>query len=188
MLSAQTADEIVRHFFGKIEHETFVGKFSATITDTKGLNPMTQQGFIEIRGDIFHARLWEMELAFDGVTLATYNSDANELTLSEPSTEEIQQENPLLFAKAMVELYDARFAAQQPQGITIIELIPKIAGSGIQGITIQLGKTDLLPQRISVKETNSHTNIIFQDQKKRTVSCFCDFAFRTIKNFIRVSR
>lgn len=165
LLNAQTADEIIKHFFGRLEHETLVSRFSATITDSKGLNPMTQNGFAEIRGEVFHVRIWDMELAFDGVTLASYNGDTNELTLSAPTEEELQQGNPLLYAKAMLELYNARFASQQPQGITIIELIPKLTSSQIQGITIQLGKTDLLPQRISLRETNTHTNIIFQDQQ-----------------------
>ena len=164
-INAQNASDIMERFFSKLDKQTLSLKFSATTTDLKGGNPMTYNGFIELRGEVFHARVWEVEIAYDGKTLYSYNEEVNELTLSYPTQDELQQGNPILLAKAMSELCDARLVAQQPQGMTIVELMPRTAGAGFSRLTIYFEKSTLLPQKILLREDNSTTTLVLQERQ-----------------------
>ena len=165
-VNAQSAQQTLDAFFARLDHETLTGSFSANSQDSHGSPSTSYRGFIEMRGEVFHARIWDTELSYDGVTLATYNDDANELTLTYPTPEELQQGNPMLFAKSMAEFCRVDYAPSQPQGMYMLVLTPKVAGSEIVSISLLLRKTDLLPSTIVLRETNMNTTTLKLEQQQ----------------------
>ena len=163
--NAQTASEVVDRFFAKLSQETLTGSYSATLSNEQGQPAGTYTGFLEMRGEVFHARILDTEIAYDGTTLSTYDEDMNELTLTYPTPEELQEGNPLLYAKAMAEWCTPMFAPEQPQGMYFLLLLPKIQGSEIVNISIILHKSDLLPETIIMKQVTGTTTVRLQQQR-----------------------
>ena len=163
---AQTAQQVVDKLFAKLSSETLECEFSATVTTDNNNRPATAlKGTLQMRDKVFHASVFDTELSYDGSTLATYDAETNELTLSYPTPEELQEGNPLLYAKAMAEGCTATFAPEQPQGRYFLLLLPKIAGSEIVNISITADKSSLLPETIVVRGTKDTTTIRLSGQR-----------------------
>ena len=107
-----------------------------------------------------------MKGAYDGKTYYLYSEDANELTLTNPTPEELREANPVLFARELQRLSKVRFsAASKDQNVYAIELIPNNQDAGVQKFTIKLRRADLVPLEVSVREGQQTTVLCFEEAK-----------------------
>ena len=164
-VQAETAANVVERLMGKLSSETLAGEFQATVTSDRGEPTTAYSGFVEMRDKVFHARVFDTEISYDGATLATYDEQTNELTLSYPSPEELQEGNPLLLAKSVIEWCNPMFAPEQPQGMYFLILVPKIEGSEIVNVSIMARKSDLLPTTIVIRNVNQTTTLQLKQQQ-----------------------
>ena len=135
--------------------------------------PISYTGTMTMHGERFTLEAFGTQAAFDGKTLYLYNVDANELTLSEPTREELYEANPLLFAQAMAEACEVtENTAQGKEPVTTITLVPK-EQVGVERITMKVKhvtrkngskeEIELQPVSIVLKETGQTTTVKFNE-------------------------
>ncbi len=144
-------NDVLNRFFQTITTHTLQADFRITIA-AQANQPITYNGDILMQGEKFLLTMGDMEIAYDGTTLYNYSESVDELTLSTPTVEELQQANPLLFAQALVD--NCTIRQQEANGNYIFTLVPtNAAEAGVQQFTLQLRKSDLLPLKAVMKES-----------------------------------
>lgn len=155
---------ILQSLFALLGQKTMTTDFTITVQQ-QASQPISYTGKMSMHGEQFTLEAFGTEAAYDGSTLYMYNIDANELTLSTPTREELYEANPLIFAKAMVEACEVTEATAKD--VTTITLIPK-EPVGIDKITLKVkpltsGKQDYAPTTITLKEGTQTTTVLFRN-------------------------
>lgn len=167
-LCAQTpseASKTLEQLVSRLEQETFIGSFHATITQDPTQQAMPLNGMLEMQREVFHANIWTMEVSYDGVTLATYDEDNNELTLSYPTPAEIEHINPLMVVRHFARTAKVGWSRLQPKGFVSLDLTTD-DDPEVEKITLQLRSADLLPEIITIKQRNgAGATIVFKQQQ-----------------------
>jgi hypothetical protein len=106
-----------------------------------------------MRDQKFALEFFGIEAAYDGQTLYMYNEDAEELTLSTPTQEELIQTNPFLYARALLPLCE--YAEKAVGDKTQITLTPRDQSLGIHKFVLRLVTATLLPLSAEIHEADS---------------------------------
>ena len=114
--------------------------------------PMNYPGSIVMRGDKFRLEMFGLDAAYDGKTLYMYSGETDELTLSNPTEEELLEANPLRYAKALVPVCNTTERTTSDGKQTIITLTPKDQSIGINRFTLRVRNDDLIPLSVEIKE------------------------------------
>ncbi|MBR1928767.1 MAG: outer membrane lipoprotein carrier protein LolA [Paludibacteraceae bacterium] len=141
---------VLQQFFDKLEKNTLQGNYSFTMQDNAS-QPLTYKGNIVMRGEKFVIQMAGIKVSWDGKILYSYSEDTNELTLSEPSKQELTEANPLLYAKALAA--NCQITENEKNEQWQIILIPQNKDAGVKNFTLYLRKSDLMPLRAEMKET-----------------------------------
>jgi type I site-specific restriction-modification system R (restriction) subunit len=94
-----------------------------------------------------------------------YNPEVDELTLSNPTEQELVESNPLLYAKALVPVCNAVERTTQDGKNTIITLTPKDQSIGINRFVLKVRNADLMPLSVEVKEGKKTSSLLFKEPK-----------------------
>ena len=143
---------ILQSLFSTLEQKTLQSDFSITITQEQ-TQPITYAGTLAMRDQKFALEFFGIEAAYDGQTLYMYNEDAEELTLSTPTQEELIQTNPFLYAKALLPLCE--YAEKAVGDKTQITLTPRDQSLGIHKFVLRLVTATLLPLSAEIHEADS---------------------------------
>ena len=142
---------VLQSLFSTLEQKTLQSDFSITITQEQ-TQPMTYAGTLAMRDQKFALEFFGIEAAYNGQTLYMYNEDAEELTLSTPTQEELIQTNPFLYAKALLPLCE--YAEKAMGDKTQITLTPRDQSLGINKFVLRLVTTSLLPLSAEIHESD----------------------------------
>ena len=147
---------ILQSLFSTLEQKTLQSDFTITIADSPSPMPNSQPlayaGTLTMRDQRFALEFIGIEAAYDGETLYMYNEDAEELTLSTPTQEELIQTNPFLYAKALLPLCE--YAEKAVGDKTQITLTPRDQSLGINKFVLRLVTTTLLPLSAEIHESD----------------------------------
>jgi outer membrane lipoprotein-sorting protein len=109
--------------------------------------------------------MYNVRAAYDGSTLYMYNPEVDELTLSNPTEQELVESNPLLYAKALVPVCNATERTIQDGKQTLITLTPKDQSIGINRFVLKVRNADLMPLSVEVKEGKKTSSLLFKEPK-----------------------
>ena len=156
---------ILQSLFALLGQKTMSTDFTITVQQQTA-QPISYTGSMTMHGEQFTLEAFGRQAAYDGSTLYMYNIDANELTLSNPTRNELYDANPLLFAQAMTEACTVTEATAK--GVTTVTFVPKDASVGIDKITMKVkpltaGKQDYAPATIVMKEGTKTTTLLFRN-------------------------
>ena len=173
--------EVAEQFLSKMENQLLTADY--TIELLSGTQRQTVgSGNLQMLGNCFRLTIFSSVAAFDGKTLYMYQEEANELTLSIPTDEELLDVNPLIFARALLRASTVRFAANakvatatntkasaksnptiaaMSSDVLTLDVLPANKSAGIQRIVIKLRKADLAPLEIQIREQQEQTIIRF---------------------------
>ena len=153
---------ILSSFLTNLETKTLQSDFTVTVAEEVNA-PMNYPGTIVMNGRQFRLSMFNIEAAYDGKTLYMYAPETDELTLSNPTEQELVESNPLLFAQALVPACNLTERTSGEQ--TIITLTPKDQSIGINRFTLQVRTADLIPLRVEIKEGKKSTTLKFNNPK-----------------------
>jgi outer membrane lipoprotein-sorting protein len=94
--------------------------------------------------------MFAIEAAYDGNTLYMYSDNTEELSLSTPTDEELQQTNPFLYAQALLPV--CQYTEKAVGDKTQITLTPNDQSAGITKFVLLLTTATLLPTSIEIHE------------------------------------
>jgi len=151
---------VLSSFLTNLETKTLKSDFTITVAEDV-TSPMNYPGTLTMQGSKFLLTMYTLQAAYDGQTLYMYANGIDELTLSEPTQQELLEANPFLYAKALVDVCNVTEKAitnnQTP--ITVITLTPRDQSIGINRFTLRVRTADLMPLQLDIKEGNKSTTI-----------------------------
>lgn len=142
---------ILSSFLSNLENKTLHSDFNVTVLEEVDA-PMNYPGTLTMHGQCFKLEMFNIEAAYDGKTLYMYSPEMDELTLSNPTEQELVETNPLLYAKTVVDFCNVTEHASADGQQTIITLTPKDKSAGIDRFTLRVRNSDLLPLSLDIKE------------------------------------
>ena len=110
-----------------------------------------------MQGDKFWLEMMDIEAAYDGKTMYMYSGQTDELTLSNPTEQELLEANPFLYAKALVDV--CHIVEKAGGENTLITLTPKDQSIGINRFVLKLRTADLMPLSVELKEGKKLTTL-----------------------------
>ncbi len=155
-----TADEILNDAANRYQSHKSI---TATFTITESGNSVN--GTIVVAGDRFNVKTPMMTIWYDGRTQWTYSPSAQEVNITEPNVEELQQINPFAIISAFRKNYKATMLSKTANRYCI-KLTPISAGSDISQTTLTLNASTLFPTEIHlITDNNNAITISVKDVK-----------------------
>ncbi len=155
---------VLSAFLANLETKTLQSDFTVTVAEEVNA-PMNYPGSMVMRGRQFKIEMFNIEAAYDGETMYMYSPETDELTLSNPTEEEMVESNPLMYARALVPICNTTERASQDGTQTIITLTPKDQSIGINRFTLRVRNNDLMPLQIDIKEGSKTSTLKLKDPK-----------------------
>ena len=140
---------VLSSFLANLETKTLQSDFTVTVAEEVNA-PLNYPGSIVMHGDKFRLEMFAIEAAYDGKTMYMYSAETDELTLSNPTQQELVETNPLLYAKSLVPVCNV--TERESGERTIITLTPKDQSIGINRFVLQVRTKDLMPLSVEIKE------------------------------------
>ena len=176
--SELTANQIIDKCLSKFNTSKGI---SATYTIV-GRNISKQSGTIKIQGNKFSISHPSITTWYDGKTQWNYNSDSDEVTISTPSSSEIEMINPYAIVKNYKANYTATLSKSKIKGTYCIVLNAKSPKNKIKKIYLYIKSGDYVPARLDiVSDNNSVSTIVITNYKSGQNFPSSDFVFSTKK-------
>ena len=170
------AERRVKSVVSELKQSTYEGRFTLLYYNAQSETTDKQSGDLTIKGNKFRMTLGSNETKFDGRTQWVFVSEYNEVSITEPTKEELREINPL----AMIEYYVAKDKISQSDdgAINFYPTNPK--ESEYFRIELRLNKTNL-PSRLVIHQKNGDKiTLIFDSLNKTKESDDC-FVFDVVK-------
>ncbi|MBQ7042831.1 MAG: hypothetical protein IJN66_09030 [Muribaculaceae bacterium] len=147
---AITANEVLTNASEKYQKE---GSISAQFT-LSGVGNSTD-GTIIIAGDKFHLSTPLLSIWYNGRTQWTYSAETNEVNITEPTVEELQQVNPFAIINSFRKQFDATLLKSANNKYRI-QLTPlKSVNTSISKAIVTLNVATLYPTEIALTIDNN---------------------------------
>lgn len=155
---------VLSSFLANLEEKTLQSDFTVTVAEEVNA-PMNYPGTIVMSGDKFLLTMFNIEAAYDGKTMYMYSAETDELTLSNPTQQELVEANPFLYAKALVGVCNITERAMTDGKQTLITLTPKDQSIGINRFTLRVRTSDLMPLQVEIKEGKKTSTLKMKEPK-----------------------
>ena len=155
---------ILSSFLTNLETQTLQSDFTITVAEEVNA-PMNYPGELTMHGPCFKVEMFNIEAAYDGKTMYMYSPETDELTLTNPTEQELLESNPLLYAKALVPICNIVERTSQDGSQTIVTLTPKDQSIGINRFVIKIRNSDLMPLSVEIKEGKKTSTLKMKEPK-----------------------
>ena len=155
---------VLTSFLSNLEQKTLHTAFTVTVSEEVAA-PMNYPGEIIMQGDKFRLEAMDIEAAYDGKTMYMYSGQTDELTLSNPTEQELLEVNPFRYARALVGVCNVTEKQANDGKQTIITLTPKDQSIGINRFVLKVRNDDLMPLSVEVKEGKKSTTLKLKEPK-----------------------
>ncbi len=142
--AAESAADIIAKAADKFTSAPSVSVYYSMTTDGG-----TATGEMLFAGQRFHISAPQLLTWYDGTTQWTYLPQENEVSISEPTAEELQQVNPFSVISTFRRGYDAKIVKSDKTSRTIT-LTARQASAEIRSATITLTNATMLPSSIDL--------------------------------------
>lgn len=155
---------ILSSFLTNLETQTLQSAFTVTVAEEVNA-PMNYPGELSMHGSCFKVEMFNIEAAYDGKTMYMYSPETDELTLTNPTEQELLESNPLLYAKALVPVCNIVERTSQDGSQTIVTLTPKDQSIGINRFVLKIRNSDLMPLSVEIKEGKKTSTLKMKEPK-----------------------
>ena len=166
MLFAQNdreAERRVKAVVSELKQSVYEGRFTFLYYNAQSETTDKQSGDLTIKGNKFRMTLGANETKFDGKTQWVFVSEFNEVSITEPTTDELKEINPLVMIEHYVE--KDRISEGEDGAINFYPTDPK--SSEYFRIELRLNKSNL-PTRLVIHQKNGDKIILVWDSLNKT--------------------
>lgn len=176
----QTPDELITKMISLMDKNALQANFTLALQEDMIDDPDIYRGQVLMKGNKFHLTMGENEVYYDGTTQWVYSEENNELTISNPTSDDLAGTNPLLILKQFKRTCTLQFYDKESykEGYVIV-FYPKEEHSEIRKLIVTLRKDTTLPVKLVLEAsrgnvttlvlTNLQHNLTI-DEKKFSVS------------------
>ena len=157
------AERRVKSVVSELKQSVYEGRFTLLYYNAQSETTDKQSGDLTIKGNKFRMTLGANETKFDGRTQWVFVSEYNEVSVTEPTKEELREINPL----AMIEYYVEKDKISQGEdgAINFYPTDPK--SSEYFRIELRLNKSNL-PTRLVIHQKNGDKITLVWDSLNKT--------------------
>lgn len=186
ILNGQTATKIIDNFISQAKTNAMRSDFTLTITEKKSKSEQTMSGNFTMKANKFIMNMSDMLVYFDGKTQWAYSIENEEITITNPTAEELAQTNPMAVLYGYRATYDIKFAVNSTNSANyVIEMTPKTKISDMDKVTVIFDKKSGNLLSITQIEKNGSTLALsftnYQNKIKIADSAF-NFDIKKYKN------
>ena len=128
--------------------------FVITLENTRDEKKEEIPGKIWLKGELFKLSVKDIDTYFDGKTQSVYMKEAQEVTISNPSAEELKEINPVMLLKSYQKGYKMKFMETLQEGgktLDVIDLYPEDLKNANSRITISIEKESMRLHSVKVQ-------------------------------------
>ena len=154
-LSAQNntdAEKIINNFLSSVKASAIRTNFNLKITEKNALNSQSNSGIFTLKGNKFVLEMDEAKVWFDGKTQWAYMIQNNEVTITEPTNQEIASINPMAILEGYKAKSVVRLSKKKSAQNHIIEMKPKQKSNDFSMIEVQISKNNQQLVSISLSD------------------------------------
>ena len=97
---------------------------------------------------------------YDGKSMWTANPASKEITLVEPSQQEVRESNPFSYLDGYKSTFNIYFSRRKDASRHLVLLNPKTKSSEIKAVEIAINKKTYLPERFIIRDRNDRVTTI----------------------------
>jgi len=164
------AEKLIADFIKSVESDAIQTDFIMTILDINDEPIQVQIGKFAMKGNKFSLSVDGANVFFDGKTQWTYLASNNEVSITEPTEDELGEVNPILILRE----YQAKCVVQMlPEGESpenyAIRIIP-MSNAEFSKIVVGINKSTKVPTSILLQGKNSFSISIEFSEFKQNVN------------------
>lgn len=152
----QQAKQILLSSATNLQKTPLKAAFNLTFLNQRKAEKHSGKGTLVFSGKKFSVATDEMETFFDGKTQWVYTKAIDEVTITEPTEQELREINPLLLVSDCSRTHRIAFEKQpsEDQKFWHIYLYPLDQKADYFRVKIQINKADKLPRLLEISQKN----------------------------------
>lgn len=163
------AETVINNYLASVKTSAIRTNFKLIVTEKNKVNSQTNSGMFTLKGSKFVLEMDETKAWFDGKTQWAYVAESNEVSITEPTVDEIASINPLAILAGYKAKSNVRFSKTKSAQNNIIELMPKNKNNDFSKITVQINKANnQLVSIIMIDKKANITTLLLQNYQKVT--------------------
>ena len=178
---AQSCEEVADKLLNKLATTSLQTDFNISVTEPEAQS-LNYSGNILMKGKAFRLYMASTQAYYNGTTLWVYDSDLDEINISKPTDEDLQETNPLLVIQLVrhnCRLHYSDTFKDQTQWS--VDFYPNNKHSDVLKYTVQFHRNDLVPTRIIINEIHNRTTTVILSGQKYGVDTIGKFELDTKK-------
>jgi len=136
------AQELINSYLTKIRTEAVRTDFDLKVIPKNAVNSQSVSGSLTMKANQFYLTMDEVKVWYDGTTQWALFEQNKEVTLTQPSPEELAETNPMAVLAGFSARSKAAFSKQKSDSNHIIELTPLRKTDQFVKVTVQFVKTN----------------------------------------------
>ncbi len=154
--SLPDADKVLKTSLAKLKKSAYQSNFSLVYYNAESDKSDVQMGKCTMQGRKFNLNISAIETIFDGKTQWVYVAADNEVSITEPSDEELRESNPMVMMEHNLATHRINHAESRDADYYVVNLFPteNIKDGEYFKITISIHKTTYLPKQLTIWQRN----------------------------------
>jgi len=135
------AQKIIEDYLNSVRSSAVQTAFDLKVIPKNGVNSQSVSGNLIMKANQFYLTMDEVKVWYDGTTQWALFEQNKEVTITEPTAQELAETNPMAVLAGFTAKSKAGFSKQKSAGNHIIELTPLKANDQFVKVTVQIVKT-----------------------------------------------
>lgn len=181
------AQTVINKFQNTVKTETIQADFRLEIKQKNNVNSQSVSGNILLKSNLFYINMDDIQVWFNGKTQWTLMKENNEVSIIEPTEQELAEVNPVAILSALKAKSNVRFSKTKSEQLYIVELLPKQKNADIQFAEIKIQKkNNQLVSMKMIQKNGTTSTIVMSNYKTGIKTTPANFQFDKTK-FPKVS-
>lgn len=176
------AERLIDNFIHTVQSEAIRTDFRVIISEKNAVNSQQISGTLILKDKRFYLETDEIQVWFDGKTQWAYMKDDNEVSITEPTDEELAETNPVSILTTFKKASKIQFSKTKNHANYVVEMIPKGKNATFSRVEVQLVKAsgNLFSIHIDQKNGSKNKFMLTNYQRKALINQ-CTFTFDKTK-------
>lgn len=163
--AAQNPAQVLDKTVGKLNGATSVNCKFRIQSSGNNIN-----GTFKSSGRKFHLDTPVSKTWYDGKDMWTTNTQTKEITLVNPSAQEVKEVNPFAYMNSYKSKYVVGFSKRRDNDRYLVVLNPKQKNDDIKAVEIAVNKKTMLPERFIIRDRNDQVTTVYIDALSLTAN------------------
>lgn len=161
------AVKVLNNTISLLQKNAIQTNFGLVVKPAGSSTVQKMNGTFLMQGNKFVLNTNDMNVYFDGKTQWSYMPDVNEVSITNPTEQELAETNPLALLQAYKSKSIIRFSPQKNSKIThSVEMTPKTKDSDFQKVVVVVNKSNNYPQSIQLIDKKGMISTLVLSQFK----------------------